>query len=46
MKELSKANVTGTEVTPLGLCVCVAICLIFTTKRHEDVLSANAAVKN
>lgn len=48
MKELNKTNsqdamsVTGT----LAKCFCVCVCLVFTEKRHSDLLDALHAVQN
>ena len=47
MPELNKAvPVEGLDVVAFSNCLCVCICLIFTQRRHEDLLAAGHAVAN
>lgn len=46
--DLNKNNIAQIEVPSanmMGKCWCVAICLIFTEKRHSDLLAAMHSVK-
>lgn len=40
MAKLNKnaTNQLGASITPQAICVCFAVCLIFTQARHEKLL--------
>ncbi|MCL2054232.1 MAG: hypothetical protein FWG90_07335 [Oscillospiraceae bacterium] len=46
MPELNKATSQGdvSVVSTMAACICVCVCLIFTEKRHTDLLDAGYAV--
>ncbi len=45
--DLNKSNLAQMDApaaTMMGKCWCVAICLVFTEKRHSDLLAAMHSV--
>lgn len=45
MEKLNKSQLGNdySAIQPLGTCLCICFCLIFTEKRHRDLLSGGEA---